>query len=104
MENKRSKRAETLPVDEVMNKNNETETENTTESISSKSPVKEGIVYNCSKLNVRKEPSKESSILKVISKDTKVKIIDEVNEEWYKVRIPGIKNGFCMKDFIKVVK
>ena len=62
-----------------------------------------GVVI-CHSLNVRKEPSTDSEILRIISKDTEVTILEDVNETWYKVRIPEIKTGFCMKEFIKVNK
>ena len=58
----------------------------------------------CHSLNVRKEPSTDSEILRIIHKDMEVKILKDANETWYKVRIPEIKTGFCMKEFIKVNK
>ena len=51
-------------------------------------------VVNVEKLNVRKEDSIESDVVKVISKGDKVNIIEEKGE-FYKVDI-----GFVMKKFI----
>ena len=56
----------------------------------------------CKNLNVRKEPTKDSMILKIISQDTVVEILDDSNKIWYKIRIGEIGSGFCMKEFIKV--
>ena len=56
----------------------------------------------CKNLNVRKEPTKDSMILQIISKDTVVEILDYSNDIWYKIRIGKVGSGFCMKEFIKV--
>lgn len=56
----------------------------------------------CKNLNIRKEPTKDSMILQIISKDTVVEILDDSDEIWYKIRIGEIGIGFCMKEFIKV--
>lgn len=56
----------------------------------------------CKNLNVRKEPTKDSMILQIISKDTVVEILDDSNDIWYKIRIGEVGSGFCMKEFIKV--
>ena len=40
----------------------------------------------------------------MIHKDTEVKILEDVNEVWYRVRISESITGFCMKEFIKVSK
>lgn len=97
MTNTRGKRKETLPVDEVMSTVDEMP-----DVVAPKPSIKEGLVYNCSSLNVRQAPSKEAEILNVISKDTKVKVLDDASDEWYKVRVNGVGTGFCMKEFIKV--
>ena len=103
MPNTRGKRKEILPVDEVMdtNKTVADETTNATSNITFSS--KKGIV-KCSKLNVRKEPTKCSDILKIISEGTEVEILKDAGDSWYKVRVGEIKNGYCMKEFIKVDK
>lgn len=56
----------------------------------------------CKNLNVRKEPTKDSMILQIISKDTMVEILDDTDDIWYKIRVGEIGSGFCMKEFIKV--
>lgn len=96
MANARGKRKEMLPVDEVM-ENNEMVTELMPPS------NKEGIV-KCQNLNVRKAPSLGATILQIISNGTKVEILDEANELWYKIRVDKIESGYCMKEFINVVE
>lgn len=111
MANTRGKRKETKLVDEVMDvmENTEDEAMDVTENTVDEKPVlkapslKKGMVI-CQNLNVRKAPTTESEILRIIPKDTKVKILEDVNETWYKVRIPEIETGFCMKEFISIVK
>lgn len=68
-------------------------------------PVK-GIVANCSKLNVRTEPSKDADVLEIVKENTKVLIdTNESTDDWYKVDIKLGKrklSGFCMKKYIEV--
>lgn len=97
MNKSRGNREKILPIDEVV----ETTVEETMEMRTSS--LETGVV-TCHSLNVRKEPSTDSEILRIIPKDMEVKILEDVNETWYKVRIPEIKTGFCMKEFIKVNK
>lgn len=98
MANTRGKRKETLPVDEAMNNIKNTPDDMTQIA----TPLTENGIVNCHALNVRKAPSKEAAILTVIPKDAKVKILDNVNEKWYKVRVPENTTGFCMKEFITI--
>ena len=108
MANTRGKRKETKPVDEVMDMTEnmvteETVAENTAEEKTETKPQsdKYGVV-TCQNLNVRKAPTTASMILRIIPKDTEVKILSDVNESWYKVRVGEIENGFCMKKFISI--
>ena len=90
-------------MDESVNTVDETVTEGTlfdeNETVSELN--KTGSVI-CKNLNVRKEPTKDSMILQIISKDTMVEILDDSNDIWYKIRIGEVGSGFCMKEFIKV--
>lgn len=90
-------------IDEPVNTVDETVTEETSfdEKETASELNKTGSVI-CENLNVRKEPTKDSMILQIISKDTVVEILDESDEIWYKIRIEEIGSGFCMKEFIKV--
>lgn len=62
---------------------------------------KEGVV-NCSKLNVRKEPNKESEVLSIIDENKVVKILDDSDKVFYKVMISENIEGYCMKKFINI--
>ena len=96
MANIKGKKKETIPVSE------------TTEIIKTvdetvPSMIKEGIV-KCQNLNVRKAPSMSATILQIISIGTKVEILDDVNDLWYKIRVSDIEKGYCMKEFINIDK
>lgn len=56
---------------------------------------------NTSMLNVRKEASKTSEIVNIISKDTTVKVLEEL-DEFFKVRLDNETEGYCVKDFITI--
>lgn len=60
-----------------------------------------GVVVDCARLNVRKEPSKNAAVAKIINAGARVKIVDDFEGEFYKVQVAGI-TGFCMKEFVAV--
>lgn len=62
---------------------------------------KEGVVVNCSNLNMREAPSFNSIVLKIIPVGTKVLIIEE-KDGWTHYDIPGY-NGWSMSEYIKEV-
>lgn len=62
-----------------------------------------GVVTDCLKLNIRKEPNKNSEVIAVASCLDELRI-DSVNstDDWYAVcTVSGIE-GFCMKKFVAV--
>lgn len=62
-----------------------------------------GIVSGCTKLNVRKKPSKlgYSGVAAVIDEDDELEIyLDESTEDWYKVLTEDGVSGYCMKKFV----
>ena len=62
-----------------------------------------GVVVDCVKLNVRKSPAADATILAEISVGTKVQIIDkESTKDFYHVCTATGIDGFCMKKFIKI--
>lgn len=65
-------------------------------------PVKAriGKVFKCDKLNVRKEPSFSSTILGTLTHGDEVKILDEANENFFKI---SYKTGeaYVASEFIK---
>ena len=78
------------PVEETVEEVTEVE-ENPTEVAFGK--------VNCSKLNVRKEPSINSDPLCIIEHGTRMEI-SEFNGEWVKILTPDGVSGYCMRKFI----
>lgn len=63
-----------------------------------------GIVTDCTKLNVREQPSKTADILGVISAATELVIIEEEStEDYYKICTSAGLEGYCMKKFITIM-
>lgn len=62
-----------------------------------------GLVFGCNYLNVRKSADKESNPVQIIPAGTKLEIVDDSNNEFYKV-YDETRNitGFCMKQYIKL--
>ena len=54
---------------------------------------------NCSKLNVRKEPSIHSNPLCIVEHGTRMEI-SEFNGEWVKILTSDGVSGYCMREFI----
>ena len=78
------------PVEETIEEVTEVE-ENPTEVAFGK--------VNCSKLNVRKEPSIHSTPLCIIEHGTRMEI-SEFDGEWVKILTPDGVSGYCMRRFI----
>lgn len=68
-------------------------------------PPKTGIVVGCARLNVRKKPNADAEVLHIIERSAKV-IIDEENstKNFYKVCTEVGAEGYCMKQFIEILK
>ena len=68
--------------------------------------ILEGSLNGCSKLNMRKEASKDSEIVYVLSKDSVFTIcLEESTEDFYKVYTSNeeiLVEGYCLKEFINV--
>lgn len=67
-------------------------------------PPKTGIVVDCARLNVRKKPIANAEVVYIIERWAKV-IIDEENstKNFYKVCTEVGVEGYCMKQFIKIL-
>lgn len=62
-----------------------------------------GFVDGCERLNMRKEASKESDVITILTKNTEVEINEsESTEEFYKVNMTSGVEGFCMRKFISI--
>lgn len=92
----RGRRAEMKPVDDAVNISEEAVTNIVKES----APVS-GIVVNCLKLNVRREPKVDGEIITTIPALTEVIIdSDASGRDFYKVYTSDGVEGFCMKKYI----
>lgn len=62
-----------------------------------------GIVTDCVKLNIRKEPDKEADILCEIPALTKLTVLEDGSiDEWLHICTEDGLKGFCMKRYIAV--
>ena len=75
---------------------------NKVEKIAERKPqdaaLPQGLVDNCSKLNIREFPNIDSKVLTILNKGDKVQITSD-NDGWYGVVYKGL-SGFCMKEYI----
>lgn len=64
-----------------------------------------GTVSNCARLNVRKSPRLNATVVQIIDDGAKVQVLTGFeNKEFYKVITANGVRGFCMKKFIKLKK
>ena len=62
-----------------------------------------GVVANCIRLNVRKDPSLEADIVCTIPCLTELEVNEkDSTDDFYKVITPDNVSGFCMKKFIVI--
>lgn len=88
---------DTEPVEDV----DEVLTEETKEiDVEAQTKPAYGIV-NCSKLNVRKGPSKNTDSLCVVEIGSKLEV-EPFNEEWIKATTTEGVSGYCMLEFVDV--
>lgn len=60
-----------------------------------------GIVANCTKLNIRKGPSTNAEILGIVNVDSEMEIdMDKSNDNWFYVSTAVGIDGYCMRDFV----
>ena len=66
--------------------------------------VERGIVVDCSKLNIRKDPKKDAHIVLIVDAGAELKVIDSDKHkgDWYKVITANKVHGFCMKKYVKI--
>lgn len=87
-----------------MKNENETVIETPKKTTAEKKPVekkpviKTGKVVDCTKLNVRKDPSTDADIITVIDNGTEVKVLETV-KDFVKVEIESV-TGYCVKKYI----
>lgn len=60
-----------------------------------------GVVANCSKLNVRAEPSLFADVVCVLDAETDIKIdVAQSNRDWFKIYTAIGAEGYCMRKFV----
>lgn len=62
-----------------------------------------GVVTDCLRLNVRKEPDADAPVVAIVDALTQVTVdVDASTELFCKVRTPAGDEGFCMKKYIQL--
>lgn len=62
------------------------------------------MVIDCYRLNIRERPTTYSQVIATVAIGTKLEIIDRKKAgNFYKVVLPNGVEGFCMKDFVKII-
>ena len=62
-----------------------------------------GVVTDCLKLNIRKEPHKDSEVVAIVTCLDELRIDpDASTDDWYAVCTTAGIEGFCMKKFVTV--
>ena len=67
------------------------------EAVKEVKEISTGMV-NVKLLNVRKEPSKESAVVKLLNFNDKIDILDDESKDFYKTT-----DGYVMKQFIDII-
>ena len=108
--NQYANKEETIPVEEIEESIDTTETVEENEVVTEETEVIEdktpdevpkpvyGVV-NCSKLNIRRGPSIDTTSLCIVEGGSKLDI-EQFNEEWLKVLTEDGISGYCMRKFI----
>lgn len=66
--------------------------------------TKNGVVFNCAKLNVREKPVAGSRVVSIIDVDTKLTVTtDESFGVFYKICAASGVEGYCIKDYVRLV-
>ena len=102
--NARGKRKEIDPIDEIVMEQSVIEevVPEATEEPNTDTFL-DGIVHNCVKLNVRKNPSTDSDVIAVLNEQDKIKVKDvDTLSDWYFIQLPNGKEGFSMKKYVAV--
>lgn len=63
-----------------------------------------GIVGNCARLNVRKEPNKMADVIAVLEAGSEVQLVSEESiNGFYNVITADGREGYCMLDYISIL-
>lgn len=63
-----------------------------------------GVVANCKKLNIRKNPDIGSEILTVVSEGEELTVTNQALDNWLAVETKNGVSGYCMKTYLTVNK
>lgn len=80
----------------------ETKEEPKVEVPAPKKEDKLAVVVNSSRVNMRYKPNKGSQAINVLPEKAKVKVLEETNEEWWKISYKGM-TGYMMSKFLRKV-
>lgn len=62
-----------------------------------------GVVTECVKLNIRKEPSKDADILCEVKFASELQVdLTKSTDDWYSVCTGAGIEGFCMKEYVNI--
>lgn len=62
-----------------------------------------GVVTDCLRLNIREKPTKDSTVVTIVTCLDELKIDpDNSTDDWYAVCTASGVEGFCMKKFVAV--
>lgn len=63
-----------------------------------------GVVGNCARLNVRKEPNKMADVIAVLEAGSEVQLVsEELVNGFYNVITADGREGYCMCDYIRIL-
>lgn len=68
----------------------------------SKAPEKVAVVYNCEKLNLRKNPDAKAEIISVLAKNEKLTFKNKVDRDWSHVVTSSGLDGYVMNNYIRL--
>ena len=67
-----------------------------------KKEEKLAVVVNSPRVNMRYKPDKGSQAINILPEKAKVKVLEETNEEWWKISYKGM-TGYMMSKFLRKV-
>lgn len=66
---------------------------------------KTGMIVDCARLNVRKKPKADAEVVTIINRWDEVQIDEENStKSFYKVCTEAGAEGYCMKQYIRILK
>ncbi len=102
VEENRGHRAETNPVDEAIPVEAK---EILSDVVTEAKKTVFGVITDCLKLNIRKEPKIDADVLTIIPALSRVQVDTEAStDEFYKVCTETGIEGFCMKKYVAIHK